>query len=61
MTTTKEFAIAYAKKLVSDYPQAKTVEDLIDIAQANGRFENEIEMLSVWGRALRLLPTKVGA
>ena len=58
---TKEFAIAYASKLVSDYPQAKTVEDLIDIAQADGRFENKTEMLAVWGRVMRLLPSKMVA
>ena len=53
-----EFAKAYALKLVSDYPQAKTVQDLIDIAHAEGRFKNETEMLSVWGRVCRLLPQK---
>ena len=56
--TTKEFAIAYASKLVADYPEAKTVEDLMDIAVANNRFENKTQMLSVWGRVLRLLPRK---
>jgi hypothetical protein len=52
----KEFAIAYAKKLTQDYPNAKTVRELMDTAQANGRFENKTEMLSVWGRVCRLLP-----
>lgn len=56
--TTKEFAIAYATKLVADYPNAKTVEDLMNIAMQEGRFENKTEMLSVWGRVMRLLPTK---
>jgi hypothetical protein len=52
----KEFAIAYAKKLTQDYPNAKTVKELMDTAQANGRFENKTEMLAVWGRVCRLLP-----
>jgi hypothetical protein len=54
--TSKEFAIAFASKLVSDYPDATTVQQLMDIAMAKGRFEDETEMLSVWGRVCRLLP-----
>lgn len=52
----KEFAIAFASKLVSDYPEAKTVKELMTIAMQHGRFEDETEMLSVWGRVCRLLP-----
>jgi hypothetical protein len=56
--TGAEFAKAFALKLVSDYPQAKNVQELMDIAHAEGRFENETEMLTVWGRVCRLLPQK---
>ena len=52
----KEFAIAFASKLVSDYPNATTVQQLMNQAQAEGRFEDNTEMLSVWGRVCRLLP-----
>jgi hypothetical protein len=47
-----------ANELVALYPNARTVQDLIDTAQANGHFKNETEMLSVWGRVCRLLPQK---
>lgn len=52
----KEFAIAFASKLVSDYPNAKTVQQLMSQAMADERFEDNTEMLSVWGRVCRLLP-----
>lgn len=52
----KEFATAYAKKLTQDYPNAKNVKELMDIAMKDGRFQDETEMLSVWGRVCRLLP-----
>ena len=57
MNTTEQ-AKNKASELVLLYPNAKTVQDLINTAQANGHFENEIEMLSVWGRVCRLLPQK---
>lgn len=47
-----------ANELVSLYPNAKTVQDLINTAKADGHFKNEAEMLSVWGRVCRLLPQK---
>lgn len=53
-----EFAKAFALKLVSDYPQAKNVQELMEIARAEGRFENDSEALIVWGRVCRLLPQK---
>jgi len=56
--TTVEQAKNKAKKLVSLYPNAKTVQDLINTAKAEGHFKNETEMLSVWGRVCRLLPQK---
>lgn len=52
--TTKEFAIAFATKLVSDYPQAVTVVQIMDLAIAEGRFENADEMRAVWGRLMRM-------
>lgn len=55
---TMEQAKAKASELVSLYPNAKTVQDLINTAKANGHFKNEAEMLSVWGRVCRLLPQK---
>lgn len=57
MNTTEQ-AKNKANELVLLYPNAKTVQDLINTAQANGHFENETEMLSVWGRVCRLLPQK---
>jgi hypothetical protein len=45
-----------ANALVALYPNAKTAQELINTAQANGHFKNETEMLSVWGRVCRLLP-----
>ena len=54
----KQFAIAFAKKLTLDYPEAKNVQDLMDTAMQAGRFENKEEMLAVWGRVCRLLPQK---
>jgi hypothetical protein len=53
---TKEVAIAYAEKLTHDYPNARNVRELMDMAIKDGRFENKNEMLSVWGRVCRLLP-----
>jgi hypothetical protein len=47
-----------ANELVSLYPNAKTVQDLINAAKSNGHFKNEAEMLAVWGRVCRLLPQK---
>lgn len=47
-----------ANELVALYPNEKNVQDLMNIAQANGHFKNETEMLSVWGRVCRLLPQK---
>jgi hypothetical protein len=55
---TIEQAKAKANELVSLYPNAKTVQDLINTAKADGHFKNEAEMLSVWGRVCRLLPQK---
>jgi uncharacterized membrane protein YebE (DUF533 family) len=45
-----------ASELVLLYPNAKTVRELINTAQADGHFKDETEMLSVWGRVCRLLP-----
>lgn len=53
-----EQAKAKANELVSLYPNARNVQDLIDTAKAEGHFKNETEMLSVWGRVCRLLPQK---
>ena len=57
MNTTEQ-AKNKASELVLLYPNAKNVQDLINTAQANGHFENETELLSVWGRVCRLLPQK---
>ncbi len=44
--------------LVNLYPQATSVQDLIDLATKEGHFTDESELLSVWGRVCRLLPQK---
>jgi hypothetical protein len=44
--------------LVNLYPDLTNVQDLIDQAQADKQFTDEVEMLSVWGRVCRLLPQK---
>jgi hypothetical protein len=44
--------------LVNLYPDLTNVQDLIDQAQADKQFTNEVEMLIVWGRVCRLLPQK---
>jgi hypothetical protein len=49
----KEWAIQFAAKLRSDYPELSSVQEIVDRAKADGRFENEIEMLAVWGRLMR--------
>ena len=55
---TTEQAKNKASELVLLYPNAKTVQDLINTARENGHFKDETEMLSVWGRVCRLLPQK---
>ena len=47
-----------AQMLVNFYPNAKTVQDLIDSAKEDGHFKNEQDLLSTWGRVCRLLPQK---
>lgn len=58
---TREQAIKIAEEIVAKYPQAQTVNEAIDLSRNDFFFKNETEMLIVWGRLLRLLPTKVGA
>jgi len=50
---TKEWATQFAAKLRSDYPELSSVNEIIERAKADGRFESEIEMLAVWGRLMR--------
>jgi len=57
---TRDWAIKFATKLIEIYPDAKTVEDVIDLAQEDGRFETNEEMLAVWGRLNRMLPNRAG-
>ncbi len=47
-----------AQSLVDLYPHITNVQDLIDQAQADAQFTDEVEMLIVWGRVCRLLPQK---
>lgn len=54
-------AKAAAQELLNKYPQHKTVEDVIDAAKNDNYFDNENDMLIVWGRLMRVLPTKVRA
>jgi hypothetical protein len=58
MSNGAQWAKEFARYLVEKYPDKDNVQDLIEIAKANGHFDNEVEMLSVWGRVCRLLPQK---
>jgi hypothetical protein len=58
MSNGAQWAKEFARYLVEKYPDQGNVQDLIEIAKANGHFDNEVEMLSVWGRVCRLLPQK---
>lgn len=55
----KTFALAIRAK----YPNLQYVEDVIDQAIADGELATKTEIMVVWGRLLRVLPskTKVGA
>ena len=53
---TKEDAIATANYLMDNYPQLKTVEDVIEQARKDNVFGDEIALLITWGRLSRLLP-----
>ena len=59
--TTAEMAKAKALELVSLYPDANNVQDLMDLATADSHFTNKDQMLAVWGRVCRLLPQKAAA
>ena len=54
-------AKAKALELVCLYSDATNVQDLIDFAKADNHFNNEDELLAVWGRVCRLLPQKAVA
>lgn len=58
---TPTLAKAAAQELIEKYAQFKTVEDVIDAAKNDNYFDNEDDVLAVWGRLLRVLPTKVRA
>ena len=58
---TKEEAIKMAQEIVAKYPQAKTANEAMDLCRKDNLFQNEIEMLIVWGRLSRLLPRNLGA
>jgi hypothetical protein len=58
---TTEMAKAKALELVCLYSDATNVQDLIDFAKADNHFNNEDELLAVWGRVCRLLPQKAVA
>ena len=40
------------------YPEAVTVQDLIEVAYKEGHFVDEVDMLSIWGRVCRFLPQR---
>jgi len=50
---TKEWATQFAAKLRTDYPELLTVKEIVDRAKSEGRFENEVEMLAIWGRLMK--------
>ena len=56
----KKFGIAFAQKLIEIYPNAKSAQEVTDLAIQDGRFEDNNEMLIVWGRLNRLFSTNGG-
>ena len=58
---TKDEAITIAKSITQRYPEAKTANQAIDLSRNDGWFNNDTELLAVWGRLMRLLPAKVEA
>ena len=54
----KTWAKDFAAKLVELYPHLETVEDVMDKAKEDGRFETANEALMVWGRLNHLLPNR---
>jgi len=52
----KEQATTRAQYLVDRYPEARTVQQVIDYALADDCFKSNDEMLAIWGRVCRLLP-----
>lgn len=57
---TREQAITTAQSIFDRYSQATTANEATELARADGWFKDEVEMLAVWGRLMRLYP-KVGA
>jgi len=52
----KEQATTRAQYLVDRYPQARTVQQVIDCAITEDYFQSNDEMMAIWGRVCRLLP-----
>jgi len=52
----KEQATTRAQYLVDRYPQARTVQQVIDCAITEDYFKSSDEMMAIWGRVCRLLP-----
>ena len=57
--TTKEQGIATALELIKKYPDATTVEAIIDRARLDGTLVDETSTLIVWGRLHRFIPNLV--
>ena len=55
---TKEMAIKIANDLIQQYPNIKTVHEMVDELKQSNKYTNN-EILIIWGRLMRLLP--VGA
>lgn len=53
-----EEAKAFANEVRAKYPNIVYVEDLIDQARIDGVLTNKTETMIVWGRLLRVMPTK---
>ena len=53
-----EEAKAFALEIRNQYPNLIYVEDVIDQAQADGLLKTKSETMIVWGRLLRVLPSK---
>lgn len=59
IVTTKEQGITTALELIAKYPDATTVEAIIDRARLDGTLTDKTSTLIVWGRLHRFIPNLV--
>lgn len=53
-----EEAKAFALEIRNQYPNLVYLEDVIDQARIDGLLKTKSEVMVVWGRLLRVLPSK---